>query len=188
MGVTDTKDLDEAVICLHKGGVVAYPTEAVYGLGCDPFNVDGITRLLQIKHRSISKGFILIASAWEQLEHFVEPIDPQALAHVFSTWPGPFTWAFPASKEVPSWIRGDHTTIAVRVTNHPIASALCERFDGAIVSTSANVEGHPPMRDEKMLEMALGDEIDKILPGKVGGAMRPTEIRNAITGEVIRAG
>jgi len=188
MGVTDTKNLDYAVTCLRKGGIVAYPTEAVYGLGCDPFNVEAITRLLQIKHRSISKGFILIASAWEQLEHFVEPIDPQALVHVFSTWPGPFTWAFPASNEVPSWIRGDHTTVAVRVTSHPDASLLCERFGGAIVSTSANVEGHPPMRDEKMLQMVLGNEVNAILAGKVGGAIRPTEIRDAITGEIIRAG
>ncbi|WP_423063164.1 Sua5/YciO/YrdC/YwlC family protein [Candidiatus Paracoxiella cheracis] len=184
----NTKDLNEAVTCLREGGLIAYPTEAVYGLGCDPFSIDAITRLLQLKHRSISKGFILIAANYAQLEQFILPIDPQALAHVFASWPGPVTWAFPTSKETPLWIRGEHRTVAVRITNHPIAKKLCERFGGAIVSTSANVEGHPPMRDEKMLRMAFGDKIDKIVPGKVGGALRPTEIRDAITGEIIRAG
>ena len=188
MDAIDTKELDEAVACLRNGGVIAYPTEAVYGLGCDPLNVDAIALLLQLKHRALRKGFILIAAEWQQVQHFVEPIDPQALAHVFASWPGPVTWAFPASPEAPAWIRGAHTTVAVRVTNHPLAKALCARFGAALVSTSANVEGHPPMRDEKMLRMTFGAKIDKILPGKVGGALHPTEIRDAITGEVLRSG
>lgn len=188
MGEKNTKGLDEAVTCLRNGGVIAYPTEAVYGFGCDPFNIDAIMRILQLKQRSISKGFIVIASDWQQLKHFVEPIEPRALAHVFASWPGPITWLFPASSEVPEWIHGKHTTIAVRVTNHPIAKKLCERFGDAIVSTSANVEGHPPMRDEKMLRMTFGDKIDKILSGKVGDTLRPTEIRDAVTGEILRPG
>ena len=90
-----TQDLLDAVKCLRQGGVIAYPTEAVYGLGCDPDSIDAVARILQIKNRSIKKGFIIIASDWNQLESFVEPIDPQALARVFATWPGAVTWAFP---------------------------------------------------------------------------------------------
>ena len=182
------ENLNKAVTCLHKGGVIAYPTEAVYGLGCDPFNVDAVAHLLQIKNRSIKKGFILLASEWEQLEPLVQPIDPHALARVFSTWPGPVTWIFPAAPTVPAWIRGEHTGIAVRVTDHPIAKALCHQFDGPLISTSANREGYPPFRDARTVAIAFDQDVDYILPGNVGQFLRPTQIRDAVTGEVLRAG
>ena len=182
------ENLNKAVACLREGGVIAYPTEAVYGLGCDPFNVDAVARLLQIKNRSIKKGFILLASEWKQLQPLVHAIDPHALARVFSTWPGPVTWVFPAASDVPAWIRGEHTSIAVRVTDHPIAKAICQQFDGPIISTSANREGHPPFRDARMIEMAFAKALDCVVSGSVGDSLRPTQIRDAITGEVLRAG
>jgi L-threonylcarbamoyladenylate synthase len=178
--------LTAAINCLHAGGVIAYPTEAVYGLGCDPFNADAVTRLLQIKHRSIKKGFILIASDWKQIQFLVEPIDPQKLVRVFASWPGPITWVFPATTEVPYWVRGEHTSIAVRVTAHPLAKALCEQYGKPLISTSANLDGYPPVRDARTLQMTFGDKLDLILPGQLGNSRRPTEIRDAITGEIIR--
>ena len=185
---THKKELNDAISCLQKGGVIAYPTEAVYGLGCDPFNIDAVARILQIKRRGIKKGFILLASEWEQLEPFVESIDPPALARVFSTWPGPVTWVFPATPDTPLWIRGGHTSIAARITDHPIAKSLCDLFDGPIISTSANRTGYPPVRNEKTLRLTLGNEVDVIVPGEVGTLHQPTEIRDAITGEVLRPG
>ncbi|OGT47498.1 MAG: threonylcarbamoyl-AMP synthase [Gammaproteobacteria bacterium RIFCSPHIGHO2_12_FULL_41_15] len=180
--------ITEAIACLNRGGIIAYPTEAVYGLGCDPLSVEAVTRILQLKHRSIKKGFILIGASWEQLQSLVEPINPRALVQVLASWPGPMTWIFPASPEVPRWIRGDHTTVAIRVTDHPIAKRLCEGFGKPIISTSANVEGYPPLRDARMLHMTFGKAIDQIVEGPVGKSHRPTEMRDAVSGEVIRAG
>ena len=181
-----TQSINDAVKCLRQGGVIAYPTEAVYGLGCDPFNHDSVAQLLTIKKRSIKKGFILIASEWKQVELLIEPIDPKALARVFDTWPGSFTWTFPASKEAPHWITGQHSTIAIRISAHPIAKLLCQRFAGPLISTSANQEGEPPIRDVKILHMVFGNKIDKILEGPLGLTHRPTSIREAITGEIVR--
>ncbi len=182
------QDITEAVQCLRRGEIIAYPTEAVYGLGCDPFNLEAVFKLLQIKQRSIDKGFILVASEWEQLEPYVELIAPTQLARVLATWPGPVTWIFPAKPEIPHWIRGQHSTIAVRVSNHPVIQALCDQYDQPIVSTSANIEGAPPMRDFRSLHIAFGQSVSKIIAGKVGGRNKPTEIRDAISGEIVRAG
>lgn len=183
-----TQSINDAVAELRQGGIVAYPTEAVYGLGCDPFNHNTVTQLLMLKKRSLEKGFILIASTWEQVAPLTQPIALKALARVFQSWPGPFTWVFPASSEVPSWIRGKHPTIAIRVTDHPIAKVLCHRFGGPIVSTSANREVEHPIRNVRMLHTVFGNQISRILEGPLGSSQRPTEIRDTITGEVLRAG
>ncbi len=178
----------EAAQALLDGKIVSYPTEAVFALGCDPFNMDAVTRLLQIKYRAIRKGFILIADDWNQVKHLVDPISPNLLSHIQNSWPGPISWAFPASEEVPMWIKGNHRSVVIRITNHPIAKRLCQTFGGPIVSTSANRHGFPPARDERMVSMTFSNEIATIIPGKVGGLSRPTEIRDAVTGDVIREG
>src|SRR3990167_4516311 len=126
---------------LQQQGVIAYPTEAVYGLGCDPFSELAVKKILKLKKRDINKGLILIASNWKQIENLIQPIPDEKLSQVMQTWPGPVTWLFPASDEVPRWISGAHSTIALRITAHPIAKALCEKWNGPIVSTSANKEG-----------------------------------------------
>lgn len=175
-----------AVNCLKQSKVIAYPTESVFGLGCDPYNVDAVSRILQIKHRAIDKGFILIASNWEQIQPLVMYLTPDLLTRVFATWPGPVTWLFPASKQVPSWIRGNHHSVAVRVTAHPIAKALCEQFGGPIISTSCNKSGDPAARDIRTIQLTLKDTVDCVIDGPLGGRLRPSEIRDALTGEVIR--
>lgn len=180
------EEIKQAVAYLREGKIIAYPTEAVYGFGCDPFNLNAISDLLQLKQRPIKLGFIIIAADWEHLEQFVQPIEPAALARVLSTWPGPYTWAFPPSPDVPYWLKGDYPTIAVRVTGHPVARALCEEFDGPIVSTSANLSGTPPVRDYQAMKIIFGDQVSMILTGKTGGEPRPTAIRDAISGEIIR--
>lgn len=180
------ENISAALACLNQGKIIAYPTEAVYGFGCDPFKLDAVARLLRLKHRSVDKGLILVAADWRQIESLVEPIPPRALAQVLSTWPGPFTWVFPASQMAPSWIRGKHSTIALRVSAHPLVQQLCQAFDGPIVSTSANREGQPPLREYRMMQMMFGKEIDYILPGKVSGQSNPTIIRDAISGMILR--
>ncbi|QHG92386.1 tRNA threonylcarbamoyladenosine biosynthesis protein RimN [Coxiella endosymbiont of Amblyomma sculptum] len=183
-----TRSVKEAAEALKRGKVIAYPTEAVYGLGCDPFNFYSVTQLLLLKNRSIKKGFILIASEWKQAEFLIRSLDPKRLSRVFSTWPGPTTWIFPTKSTAPYWIHGCHTTIAIRITAHPLSRLLCSYFGKPIISTSANFEGNSPIQDIKTLEETFGDKIDVILKGPLGSSARPTEIRDAVTGKILRIG
>jgi L-threonylcarbamoyladenylate synthase len=181
-----SQQINEAVQVLQQGGVIAYPTEAVYGLGCDPNNHQAVERLLTIKQRSRDKGLILIAADFEQLAPFLAEIDTSLKAKILATWPGPVTWLWPAKAGVSSLLRGKHDTIAVRVTAHPVAAALCRGFGGPLVSTSANLSGMPPTRAADEVRNQLGNHVDFLLEGEVGGLSRPSQIRNALTGEIIR--
>jgi L-threonylcarbamoyladenylate synthase len=184
--ILKVNSIGKAVTILKQGGIIAYPTEGVYGLGCDPFNEQAVLRLLKLKRRSVDKGLILIASRWEQLENLVKPIAGKLLAKAKATWPGPVTWVFPATNKVPVWIRGAHNSVAIRVTNHPVAYALCNAFGGPIVSTSANVEGHPVTRTSEEVHKQFPQGIDFIVSGRVGDLKSPTMIRDVLTGKVLR--
>lgn len=178
--------LHRAVACLKQGGIIAYPTEGVYGLGCDPFNKVAIHRLLAIKQRPVDKGLIMIAANWEQLQSWVVTLDPARMAEIFATWPGPTTWVLPANPALPSWIRGEHESVAVRVTAHPEAAALCKAFGKPLISTSANRQGETPTRDNLEVYSEFGDAIDYIVPGRVGELTEPTPIYDGLTGSVLR--
>ena len=184
--MTSALHLGAAYRALRAGGVIAYPTEAVWGLGCDPENAHAVQRLLQIKRRPEHKGLILIAANFEQLRPYLGPLPPARLLQVQHSWPGPNTWLLPASPRVPRWIRGDSPRVAVRVTAHPLAQALCYVFGGPLVSTSANRNGGNPARSALQVRRQLGRELDFILPGGLGGLARPTPIRDALTGKLIR--
>jgi L-threonylcarbamoyladenylate synthase len=169
------------------GGVVAYPTEAVWGLGCDPLDAEAVARILALKERPVSMGLILIAATIEQLEPWLEPVDREVRARVMATWPGPVTWVLPAQDWVPAWLHGGRGTLAVRVTAHAQSAALCHAAGRAIVSTSANRSGRPAARSGVQVRRWFGDELDFILGGATGGLERPSEIRDAISGRPIRA-
>ncbi|MCB1803316.1 MAG: Sua5/YciO/YrdC/YwlC family protein [Gammaproteobacteria bacterium] len=172
---------------LRDGGIIAYPTEAVYGLGCDPLNASAVMRLLAIKQRPASKGLILIASQFSQLIPFVEPPDDELQQRLDASWPGPVTWLLPAREQTPAWLRGDHASIAVRVTAHRGAAALCTAFGGALVSTSANLAGRPPARNPLQVRLRC-PALDMILHGPTDGRRRPSEIRDARSGATVRSG
>ena len=185
--VTDAS-LADIVAALRAGGVVAYPTEAVYGLGCDPRNQQACERLFAIKQRSPSQGVLLIAADFAQLERYIDlpRVPPEAMARAQATWPGPHTWIFPRAADTPAWLAGGHAGIAVRVTAHAPAAALCRSFGGALVSTSANRHGEPPARSSKDVYDIFGADVDAILNGPLGGLERPTPIRDAISGATVR--
>lgn len=187
MEILKSDEIKRAVEYLKQGKVLAHPTEAVFGLACDPDNIDAVSRILQIKHRALNKGFIVIGSSWEQIEPLVTYLQPELLTRVFETWPGPTTWLFPANESVPFWITGGHPSVAVRVTAHPIAKALCDAFGGPLISTSCNKSGDLPARDIRTIQLTLSNTVDYVIEGALGGRLRPTEIRDAITGEIIRA-
>lgn len=184
----DVNNLIEAARVVREGGVIAYPTESCYGLGCDPRRHDAIRRLLRIKRRSPDQGLILISAHFSQVEKYIDLKAGDALARARRDWPGPVTWLLPALPGVTSWLRGRHATLAVRVTAHPGAAALCRHARSALVSTSANRHGRPPCRTAAAVRRELGDDVDYVLEGRLGGLARATEIRDAQTGAVVRAG
>ena len=180
--------IHEAATVLQTGGVVAYPTEGVWGLGCDPRDHESVLRLLAIKQRTVDKGLILIASHLDQLRPFLDiaamPIDN--LAAVLASWPGPHTWVMPASSDAPQWITGVHAGIAVRISAHAPVIELCNAFGGALVSTSANLSGEPAPRTRMGLDPALLRQVEGVLHGETGGRSSPTVIHDAITGAALR--
>lgn len=177
-----------AVAALRAGGVVAYPTEAVYGLGCDPRDAAALERILALKGRPDSLGLILIASEFSQLAPFLAPLPPELEARATATWPGPVTWIWPCVPGLPAVLTGGRDTLAARVTAHAGAAALCHAFGGAVVSTSANRHGEPPARDAAAVRAAFPVGLDAVIDGPCGGHARPTEIRDVRTGAVLRAG
>ncbi|MEI8054714.1 MAG: Sua5/YciO/YrdC/YwlC family protein [bacterium] len=172
-------EINQAVKVLQEGGIIAYPTEGVFGLGCDPFNETAVLRLLKIKQRGVEKGLILIASNWNQVKDLVK-IDFKPNSK------NPTTWVFPATKKVPCWVSGKFASVAIRVTLHPIAKKLCQKFDGPIISTSANVLGESPMKSAKQVSKQFSRIVDFIVSGRVGNLKKPTEIRDVVTKKLIR--
>jgi L-threonylcarbamoyladenylate synthase len=176
--------IHRAARILRSGGVVAYPTEGVFGLGCLPDDVDAVIRILSIKKRSPALGLVLIASSIEQLENWADLPEKSVLD---SSPDRPVTWIVPARQIVPYWIQGEHSGIAVRITRHPVAATLCDAAESALVSTSANVAGSPPARSAFVLRRRFGGLVDCIVPGQCGPARGPSEIRDLRSGKVIRA-
>jgi len=171
---------------MRQGRIVAYPTEAVWGLGCDPLNERAVEALVALKGRSKAKGLILIAADFEQIEPLLQIPSLEIRQQILESWPGPVTWIVPAAASVPGWLKGKRGTLAVRVTAHPISSALCRAFGRPIVSTSANPSGARPARTLLKTRMYFADASITFLPGKLGGLGKPTAIFDARTGIRIR--
>lgn len=172
---------------LAGGGVIAYPTEAVYGLGCLPDEDEAVDRLLHMKRRSARKGLILVAADVDQLVPYIEFSDAAMRERVLVTWPGPTTWLLPVRPAVPPWLTGAHSTLAVRVSAHPVVQALC-RAVGPLISTSANPAGAAPARTAARARSYFGRQLAAVVPGALGGLAQPTEIRDAVSGRQLRSG
>ena len=176
-----------AVATLRSGGVVAYPTESVFGLGCDPWNRMAVARVFAVKHRPIAKRCIVIAAEPSQLERLVDVDALHCSGFVTRYWPGPVTLVTPARDDAPSWLVGSDGTLAVRVTNHPVARGLCASFRGPLISTSANRNARPPARDALRVRAVFGPDIDWYVAGRVGGLAAPTRIIDVRDGRTIRS-
>lgn len=183
---TQTDNIESAVHALQQGQVIAYPTEAVYGLGCDPDNEQAISKILELKHRPAEKGLILIAADFAQLEKYLLPLSADELARCQSTWPGPVTWIIPKSDRVSPLLSGAFDSIAVRVTAHPVASELCTKFGKPVVSTSANLSGQEPARSIADLEQQFSERIPCMIEGPVDLDAKPSEIRDLKTNNILR--
>ncbi|QYK05327.1 L-threonylcarbamoyladenylate synthase [Shewanella zhangzhouensis] len=175
---------------IESGGVVAYPTEAVYGLGCDPDNDTAIQKLLAVKQRPWEKGLILIASSFDQLKPYIDlsRVTEAQLQAAFDKWPGPFTFVIPAKADVSPMLRGCFDTIAVRVTAHEGVRAMCDACQKPLVSTSANLAGEQPALTLAEVQTQLGDKIDAVVLGQLGQSGQPSTIIDIQTGHIFRQG
>ncbi len=177
----------KAIHVCQRGGIIAYPTEAVFGLGCIPVYKHSVQRIFKLKRRSIRKGLILIAGEINQLEEFVDFSKVKNLKAVFHTWPGPITWLIPARRTTPIWLTGEHNTLAVRVSSYDLIKSLCSEL-GPIVSTSANPHNAPPAKSSQRVRAYFPREIDYVIPAKIANNENPSEIRDAQTGNILRSG
>lgn len=178
--------IQQAVRVIKNGGVIAYPTEAVWGLGCDPGNWQAVDRLLALKKRNIEKGLILVAANINQFESYLTGLPDDLYQKLNSSWPGPITWLVPDLCYAPYWIKGKHASIALRVTDHPLVQQLCDDFSGPIVSTSANIASRMPAKSLLAVKKNFGSDLDYILPGKLGFLSKPTMIKDLTTDRIIR--
>lgn len=169
---------------LLRGGVIAYPTEGVFGLGCLPDNQQAVQRLLELKQRDSNKGLILIAADAGQLEDWVSPPGGQTLPDPDPEYP--ITWIVPPGPAVTALLRGAHANIAVRITTNPTARALCLAAESPLVSTSANLSGRPTARNRFVLQRQFGSVVDYVVPGDCGPATGPSEIRDFESGTILR--
>jgi L-threonylcarbamoyladenylate synthase len=173
---------------LKTGGVIAYPTEAVFGLGCDPTNRQAVQKILRIKSRPQHKGLILVADCFSRLESFVAPLNQSQLHTMQKTWGNPqkpHTWIVPAAKHCPKWLTGRHQSIAIRVSNHPYTAKLCKDIGMALVSTSANQSGHQAAKTYKQCRQFFEAQV-QALTGKTAGAKKPSTIQDLMTQKIIR--
>lgn len=171
----------------QQGEVFAYPTEAVFGLGCDPQNQSAVQTLLQLKQRPIAKGLILVADSWERVTEYIdeEALDEDIKQEVLDSWPGFVTWLLPKSEFAPNWITGGSNLIAIRVSAHPVIQTLCRSVSSPFVSTSANISGTDAIKERQKLEQVFKNKVIYIA-GELGGADKPSLIRNALTGQIVR--
>ena len=174
--------LGSIVEALKEGNVIAYPTEGVWGLGCDPLNEAAVLKLISLKNRSIDKGLILIGSDINQFSDFVD-ID-RYKDELLSKWPGPHTWLVPAKDKISKLITGNSDKIALRLSSHKEVIDICDKFESAIISSSANKENSPTLDTSEEIRKVFPEVV--ILQGELGGLNRPSKIQDLITGVYIR--
>ena len=179
--------INDAATIFQQGGVIAYPTEAVWGLGCDPWNPSAVERLLYLKSRAEAKGLILACGEIRQLDFLLSALEADQYEKLLKSWPGSNTWLIPDSRhKIPLWIKGNHAKVAVRVSKHSLIKRLSDEFGCPIVSTSANPAGSPPAMNALRIRQYFGHHLDYIVPGSLGLDKQPSRIMDLYTDAVIR--
>ena len=175
-----------AVERLRRGGIIAYPTEAVWGFGCDPFDGAAVQRIFRLKARPANKPLLLVCAGLAQAQPWLVGLPAAVRATVEASWPGPVTWVLPNNGIIPPAVTGGLPTVALRVSAHPVVVALCRAFGGPVVSTSANKSGYPPCRSQLAVQLRFGLSLDDIVPGQLGVLQQPSAIYDALSGRQLR--
>lgn len=183
-----TKQFNDIKAWYCDGQVFAYPTEAVFGLGCDPQNEDAVHKILSLKTRAVEKGMILIASDFIHIQKYVlfDELPLNTQQKIFASWPGPVTWLLPKSSYTPKWISGDSDMVAVRLSAHPLVQAICQHLQMPMVSTSANPAGQPPATSIEEVKAYFGNQLN-LIEGELGSQRSPSKIFHSLTMETIRS-
>lgn len=179
------KELDNVAEIVQSGGVVAYPTESVYGLGCDPDNLESLRKILTIKNRPNDKGFIILVSHIDQARPYIQPLSDSDREQLNTPRQRATTWLIPKKTQVPELLSGQFETVAVRITNHPVALAICETLNGPLVSTSCNLSGQPELISAEQVLTQMPSTIDLVIDAECGGE-RPSQIIDLASGRVLR--
>lgn len=182
-----TTSVSDLADVLRQGGVIAYPTEAVWGLGCDPFNEQAVRRILELKSRPVEKGLILVAGKASHLQAWCNTLDDKAATRLGSETEIPTSWVVPDNSIAPSWIRGEHESVAIRLSRHRAVQELCNAFGRVIVSTSANPSGKPPATSIKEVESYFGHSLEAIFNAPLGSAKQPSQVKDLLSNTLFRA-
>jgi L-threonylcarbamoyladenylate synthase len=179
--------IKEAIKIVDQGGIISYPTESVYGLGCNPMDMEAVLYLIDLKKRQLNKGLLLVAENVSQLEPYIDINDTLTINKLMEPTDKPVTWIVPCTASTPLWLTGDHQSVAVRISSHPTIIHLCRQFNSAIVSTSANISGQASAKKSWMVRKRFGKKIDYYVPGELGLFKNESEIRDSRTGKIVRA-
>ncbi len=179
---------DEAVEALKAGGIIAYPTEGVYGLGVDASNREAVFSLLKLKKRPVEKGLIVVVNDLDQVIQWIKKLDVDQKNRILQRNDEGFraTWTIPANEKAPDYLTGGRSEIAVRVTTHPELKELCRRFGSPIVSTSANISGEESLSTIDEIIGKFNGKINGVLGGALGGASKPSQIISLSTHTILR--
>ena len=195
--------MDEAVAVLKNGGIIAYPTEAVWGLGCDFESLSAVSKLQKIKerprNRGFIKGFILVAGNWREFATYLPHINQEDITKISAATNHPCTWLVEdKAGNIPAIVKGGNNIqggsnvqggsnkVAIRISHNPVVSLLAKEFGKPLVSTSANISGHPPALDSDSVKEYFGEQVDYIVPGDIGNAAAVSDIRDLSSGEFLR--
>ena len=170
---------------IEQGGVIAYPTESVFGLGCDPDNPQALKKLLAIKNRPAEKGLIILISDLAQARPYIEPLSEQQIALINQQQERATTWLIPRKKSVSTLLCGHHARLAVRLTQHPIAQSICHYTGSALVSTSCNLAGRPEMTNARQVKSQMFTQVDFTVAGATG-EQSPSRIIDLLSGKLLR--
>ncbi len=181
-----TATLQDATAALKAGGVIAYPSESVFGLGCLPSRLDAVQRLLTIKGRDQSKGFILVGRQLDDFSPWIAPLSAEQQTRITAPTPRPTTWLVPADSETSPLLTGGSSRIAIRISDHPVIQSLCAQLQQAIISTSANFSGETPARQADKIDANLAAQLDFIVDAPCGQETRPSRICDLASGEILR--
>ncbi|WP_026348775.1 L-threonylcarbamoyladenylate synthase [Psychrobacter lutiphocae] len=201
-----THSSEQAANWLHQGQLLAYPTESVWGIGCDAYNQAAVEQILAIKQRPADKGMIVVTDSAERIAPLLAGLTESRRQQVIDSWQShqlgegwvnkqAHTWLLPlptkAPHSFPTWVTGKHASIAVRVIQHPQIIQLCANMVsdtnpyGLIVSTSCNPSRQPPAKNFEQAYAYFGEQAGYLLGDTLGYTL-PSQIRDAVSGQVIR--
>jgi L-threonylcarbamoyladenylate synthase len=186
MILTPTSDnILQAAKCIKQGGLIAYPTETVYGLGVDPFNQQALLRLFATKGRTAEKAIIVLIRGTIDLPTLTSDLPAIAESLINAFWPGPLTLIFKASAQLPKELLGGRDTLALRHSNAPIAQSLVDALGGPLTSTSANISGQPPAQSAQEVQNQLESHLDLIINGGPSPQSQPSTLLDISTNKPI---